>query len=98
MWKRSEPILPLTATWGEADFSLQSVVSRGQDSWAGSEARGDGGVDLRDWSIKLLSRYAYVFGQSVSVISSTFPAVSVLCSLGSRSFLSISLYSPDLAI
>lgn len=65
MWERSEPVLPLTPTWQEADFSMKHVVRPGQDVWEGIEARPDGAVRMREWCIKLLSRYAFTFGKSL---------------------------------
>ncbi|KAL1405386.1 hypothetical protein Q8F55_009017 [Vanrija albida] len=62
MWQRSEPMLPLTPTWRGANFSMEANVRRGQDVWEGAPERPDGGVSLRNFSVKLLSRYAYVFG------------------------------------
>jgi 3-O-alpha-D-mannopyranosyl-alpha-D-mannopyranose xylosylphosphotransferase len=64
MWERSEPMLPLTSHWEGSDFSLAEVVRNGQDAWAGISPREDGGVRLREWCIKLLSRYAYTHGKS----------------------------------
>ena len=63
MWDREEPILPMTNRWQDADFSIANVVRAGQDIWAGEQPRAGGGVSLRDWSIKLLSRYAYIYGE-----------------------------------
>lgn len=62
MWRRNEPILPLVSSWKDGDFSLRANVKAGQDVWDGFEAREDGGVSLRAWCIKLLSRYNYVYG------------------------------------
>ncbi len=49
------PHLPLTPTWQEADFSLASVMSytslRGED------------VNLRTFTMRLLSRYLYLSGE-----------------------------------
>jgi len=73
-WERSEPILPLTDTWEAGNFSVYSLVRSGQDRWAGTKPSTDGSVNLRQWSIKLLSRYAYVLGESVSVGSATWLA------------------------
>ncbi|TXT03812.1 hypothetical protein VHUM_04333 [Vanrija humicola] len=64
MWQRPEPMLPLTPSWRDADFSMAANVRRGQDVWAGASARTDGGVNMRNWVVKLLSRYAYVYGTS----------------------------------
>lgn len=62
MWQREEPILPLSGSWEDGQFGLKHVVRLGQDLWVGSEIQEDGGVRLRDWCIKLLSRYAYTYG------------------------------------
>lgn len=61
-WRSSEPILPLTSSWKDGNFSLKANVKAGQDIWDGFEAREDGGVNLRAWCIKLLSRYNYIYG------------------------------------
>ena len=63
-WERSEPMLPLTSSWQNVDFSLGAIVRPGQDVWNGSEAQSDGGISLRSYAIKLLSRYAYVIGET----------------------------------
>jgi hypothetical protein len=52
------PHLPLTATWQEADFSLESVLSE-------STLPGEP-VKLRRWSMQLLSRYLYMSGKTPS--------------------------------
>ena len=62
-WQRDEPMLPLTPTWEEANFDIADIVKAGQDEWPGVRPRGDGGVNLRQWCMKLLTRYAYVFGE-----------------------------------
>jgi 3-O-alpha-D-mannopyranosyl-alpha-D-mannopyranose xylosylphosphotransferase len=49
------PHLPLTSTWHEADFSLDSVMS--------VTALPDEAVNLREYSMKLLSRYIYLSGE-----------------------------------
>jgi 3-O-alpha-D-mannopyranosyl-alpha-D-mannopyranose xylosylphosphotransferase len=54
----SPPHLPLTPTWQEADFSLDNVLR--ETSLPQEE------VNLREWSMKLLSRYLYVSGKSNS--------------------------------
>lgn len=65
MWERSEPILPLTPTWDEADYSIEANVRTGQDAWKGSQTpRADGAVRMREWCVKLLSRYAYIYGRT----------------------------------
>lgn len=67
MWDREEPMLPLTPTWEEADFSLAHNVRLGQDRWARNEPKDQAdGVNLLDWSVKLLSRYAYVYAKTPS--------------------------------
>jgi 3-O-alpha-D-mannopyranosyl-alpha-D-mannopyranose xylosylphosphotransferase len=76
-WERSEPMLPLTSTWEGVDFSLNMVVRPGQDTWDGIQPAEDGAVRLREWCIKLLSRYAYTFGECR-------PVSSRLVSMGSR--------------
>ncbi len=48
------PHLPLTATWHEANFSLQSVMS--------TTALPNEAVDLRSYTMRLLSRYLYMSG------------------------------------
>lgn len=65
-WSRPEPMLPLTPTWQEADFSMEANVRTGQDAWEGFEPRADGGVSMRAWTVKLLSRYAYVYARTES--------------------------------
>lgn len=54
----SPPHLPLTSTWQEADFSLGNVLR--ETSLPRQE------VNLREWSMQLLSRYLYVSGKSNS--------------------------------
>jgi len=49
------PHLPLTATWHEADFSLASVMS--------VTALPNEVVNLREYTMKLLSRYIYLSGE-----------------------------------
>ncbi len=62
-WERSEPMLPLTDVWQSANFSIYSVIRPDQDRWRGSTPPKDGKVNLKQWAIKLLSRYAYVVGE-----------------------------------
>lgn len=50
--------LPLTRTWGEADFSVASVMGVSEDTNDGQA------VNLREWSMRLLSRYPYVLGKT----------------------------------
>lgn len=50
------PHLPLTPTWAEADFSLQNVLS--------TTALPNEVVDLRLYTMKLVSRYQYLSGES----------------------------------
>ena len=57
----SPPHLPLSRTWQAADFSLDSVILPASDLSDGGPSV-DGSVDLRLWSMKLLSRYSYVIG------------------------------------
>ncbi|WWC59711.1 uncharacterized protein I303_102273 [Kwoniella dejecticola CBS 10117] len=52
------PHLPLTPTWHEADFSLESVMS--------TTALPGESVNLREFAMKLLSRYQYLSAKSVS--------------------------------
>ncbi|WWC68199.1 uncharacterized protein I206_102122 [Kwoniella pini CBS 10737] len=52
------PHLPLTPTWHEADFSLETIMSI--TSLPGEF------VDLREFTMKLLSRYQYLSAKSVS--------------------------------
>ncbi|KAL1407040.1 Xanthine phosphoribosyltransferase 1 [Vanrija albida] len=52
------PHLPLTPTWQEADFSIQNVMST--TSLPGEV------VNLRTYTMHLLSRYLYISGKSVS--------------------------------
>lgn len=63
-WERTEPILPLTDTWQFANFSAHSIIRPLQDQWRGTHQESDGRVSLRQWCIKLLSRYAYVVGNT----------------------------------
>lgn len=57
-WDRDEPMLPLTPTWEEADFSLSANVRQGQDDTSNTS------VNLLKWTVKLLSRYAYVYAKT----------------------------------
>ncbi|BEJ12056.1 hypothetical protein CspHIS471_0205160 [Cutaneotrichosporon sp. HIS471] len=66
MWERSEPMLPLTPTWEEANFSLAYNVRTGQDGWKGVRPRTDGAVRMREWCVKMLSRYTYTYGRTPS--------------------------------
>ncbi|GMK54374.1 hypothetical protein CspeluHIS016_0109600 [Cutaneotrichosporon spelunceum] len=66
MWERSEPMLPLTPTWEEADFTMAYNVRTGQDAWKGVRARTDGAVRMREWCVKMLSRYPYTYGRTPS--------------------------------
>jgi 3-O-alpha-D-mannopyranosyl-alpha-D-mannopyranose xylosylphosphotransferase len=67
-WERTEPMLPLTDRWADANFTISNNVRKGQDLWDGVEVREDGAVRLREWCVKLLSRYAYSYGMH-SIIS-----------------------------
>jgi len=49
------PHLPMTPTWHEADFSLENVLS--------VTALPDEEVDLRQYTMRLLSRYLYLSGE-----------------------------------
>jgi 3-O-alpha-D-mannopyranosyl-alpha-D-mannopyranose xylosylphosphotransferase len=68
VWDTTEPILPMTKTWQEASFGLQDVIRRGSDVWNDDDEDHDEiasqGVNLRKWSIKLLTRYHYAMGES----------------------------------
>ena len=55
------PILPLTNTWQAADFSLDSVLQKYPVE--------KGGIALRSWTLRLLSRYLYVTGESTGSIT-----------------------------
>lgn len=50
------PHLPLTATWHEADFSIRHVMM--------GTALPNETVNLREYCMKLLSRYLYISGTS----------------------------------
>lgn len=52
------PVLPITDTWQAADFSLASIIG---------ETEAPGSVHLRQYTVKLLARYLYVSGESLSV-------------------------------
>jgi len=64
----------MTKTWQEASFGLQDVIRRGSDVWTNEDDEDDEdqeeekvlgqGVNLRKWSIKLLTRYHYAMGKS----------------------------------
>jgi 3-O-alpha-D-mannopyranosyl-alpha-D-mannopyranose xylosylphosphotransferase len=49
------PVLPVTDTWPAADFSLERVISETEEA---------GPVNLRRYTVKLLSRYQYISGKS----------------------------------
>jgi 3-O-alpha-D-mannopyranosyl-alpha-D-mannopyranose xylosylphosphotransferase len=51
------PHLPLTPTWHEADFSLGAIMQ--------TTALPEESVDMRVYSMKLLSRYLYLSGEWV---------------------------------
>lgn len=63
-WERSEPILPLDDTWQQTNFSAYSIIRPHQDQWRGTHQEPDGRVNLRQWCVKLLSRYAYTLGST----------------------------------
>ena len=65
VWDTSEPVLPMTKTWQEASFGLEDVIRPGSDAWYGEVSEGKG-VNLRKWSIKLLTRYHYAMGMFLS--------------------------------
>ena len=97
-WQRDEPMLPLTKTWFEANFSVESVVKTGQDLWRGIKKRDDEGVNLRQWCIKLLSRYAYVMGDTptqFSQIHSTQQLMTALNKLDSNRVISMACINDD---
>lgn len=54
------PHLPLTPTWQEADFSLESVLE--------TTTLPEEDVDLRQYTMKLLSRYLYLSGEPTSLL------------------------------
>lgn len=62
VWETTEPVLPMTKTWQEAKFGLEEVIRRGSDVWYGETSESEG-VNLRKWSIKLLTRYHYAMGK-----------------------------------
>jgi 3-O-alpha-D-mannopyranosyl-alpha-D-mannopyranose xylosylphosphotransferase len=49
------PHLPLTPTWEETDFSLENVMST--TAFPGQE------INLREYCMKLMSRYLYISGE-----------------------------------
>lgn len=51
------PHLPLTPTWQEGNFSLDSVMA--------NTSLPGGAVNLREYSMRLLSRYLYVSGRTL---------------------------------
>jgi 3-O-alpha-D-mannopyranosyl-alpha-D-mannopyranose xylosylphosphotransferase len=63
-WERSEPILPLDDTWQLTNFSAYSIIRPNQDQWRGSRQEPNERVNLQQWCIKLLSRYAYTVGST----------------------------------
>lgn len=68
VWDTSEPVLPMTKTWQEADFGLRDVIRRGSDVWDKDEVPGQG-VNLRKWSLKLLTRYHYAMGKLYNLVN-----------------------------
>ncbi|WWC86837.1 uncharacterized protein L201_001716 [Kwoniella dendrophila CBS 6074] len=80
-WITTEPILPLTNSWENSDFSIESNVFEGQDVWSGSPKRIDGGIELRRWVIKLLSRYNYVFASTPSLFSPIHNSAQMILAL-----------------
>jgi len=48
------PVLPITDTWQAADFTLQNVIG---------ETENTGRVNLRQYAVRLLTRYLYVSGE-----------------------------------
>ncbi|EIW71167.1 hypothetical protein TREMEDRAFT_67606 [Tremella mesenterica DSM 1558] len=77
-----DPMLPLTTSWEKTDFSLKNVVRQGQDVWTG-ERKVKGKVSLRRWSIKLLSRYSYVYATTPSRFSQIHSVRQLQASLAS---------------
>lgn len=65
MWDRPEPMLPLVEKWEDGEFGINDVVRLGQDKWHGGETAADS-VNLRNWCVKLLSRYSYVYSSTPS--------------------------------
>lgn len=55
------PHLPLTPTWHEADFSLANILST--TALPGEQ------VDIRQYCMRLLSRYLYLDGKPMSMFS-----------------------------
>lgn len=56
-WSDSGPILPLTNDWRTTNFTLPSVLASSQE------------VNLRQWSLELLSRYIYTVGETPAVFA-----------------------------
>jgi 3-O-alpha-D-mannopyranosyl-alpha-D-mannopyranose xylosylphosphotransferase len=52
------PVLPLTDTWQAADFSLANVIGDTEEP---------GSINLRQYTVKLLTRYLYVSGESLHI-------------------------------
>jgi len=68
VWDTTEPVLPLTKTWEEADFALRDVIRTGSDIWGDEEEKvSERSVNLRKWCLKLLTRYHYAMGKSAPV-------------------------------
>ncbi|WVQ83148.1 hypothetical protein IAT38_005286 [Cryptococcus sp. DSM 104549] len=83
MWRRSEPMLPLVGRWQDGDFGLGANVRRGQDVWEGAKEREDGGVELRRWVVKLLSRYNYIYGTTPSRFAQIHSTMQLIKELNS---------------
>lgn len=66
-WEREEPMLPLVPDWKEGNFSLAAVIRPGQDIWEGEKGRSSNKVNLREYCVKLLSRYTYSVGESIPI-------------------------------
>ena len=45
------PHLPLNARWEDADFRIESVMSKAQ------------GMSVREWTLRLLERYRFAIGE-----------------------------------
>lgn len=65
MWERSEPMLPMTDRWEDADSRCTTLFDLVRMFGPGEKRVRNGGVSLRDGSIKLLSRYPYIYGKSI---------------------------------
>jgi 3-O-alpha-D-mannopyranosyl-alpha-D-mannopyranose xylosylphosphotransferase len=65
VWDTTEPVLPMTKTWEEANFDLKAVIRTGSDVWGEEQVKAiKSGINLRKWCLKLLTRYHYAMGKS----------------------------------